>query len=89
MTKQSHCLDGLLGKQMVSTLPIPERRKSKDELAAMSIEDRLIYAMHHPMSEEEKIEELEREDRDRHYDMTGEVDERDLLDNHPPPDWGA
>ena len=77
------------GNVLANSWGPPERRKSKDELAAMSIEDRLIYAMHHPFSEQEKIEALEREMRDAEYDMTGEVDERDLLDNHPPPDWGA
>ena len=63
MSKQSHCLDGLLGKQMVSTLPIPERRKTPDQLRRMDHVDRLLYERHAPpLSEQEKCEALERED---------------------------
>jgi hypothetical protein len=89
MAERAHALSSILGKRLVSTNHIPERRKSQDELRRMAPEDRLIYEREHPWTDAERMAELEREDRDAHYDMTGEVDERDLLDNHPPPDWGT
>jgi hypothetical protein len=64
------------------------RRKTRNELAAMAQEDRLLYEIHNPPTDAEKQEALEREDRDHGADLTGEVDARDLLDNHPPADWG-
>jgi hypothetical protein len=88
MAKQSHGLDHLLGSRMASSLSIPERRKSKAEIARMPIESQLIYMREHSESEDERQEALEIEDRDAHYQTTGEVDARDLLDNEPPPDWG-
>jgi hypothetical protein len=88
MSKQAHALDSYFGQRLVSTLPIRERRKSADELKAMPVETRLWYEIHHPLSEAEKLEQMQREDRDADYEATGEVDERDLLDNHPPADWG-
>jgi hypothetical protein len=86
---QSHALSHLLGQRLVNSLPIPERRKSKDELAAMSHDERLNYEIRHPLSDAEKQEALEREDRDVGADETGEIDPRDLLDNQPPADWGT
>jgi hypothetical protein len=89
MTSRSHMLDGYLGQRMVNSLPTKPRRKSKDELEAMTSENRLHYEINHPPTEAEKWEELEREMRDHGADLTGEIDAQDLLDNHPPPDWGV
>jgi hypothetical protein len=80
--------DHLIGKRMASSWEPPERRKSKAEIARMPIEDQLIYLRGHPETEDDRQEALEREDRDARYKTSGEVDERDLLDNEPPPDWG-
>ena len=60
-----------------------------EELRRMAPEDRLLYEREHPKSEAEKLEELEREERDDFYQRGGEVAHEDLLDNHPPPDWGT
>jgi hypothetical protein len=76
------------GTRLVSSLDIPERRKSAAEIRRMSIEDRLIYARNHPETELQKQEALEREDRDAHYEAMGEVDYQDILDNEPPSSWG-
>ena len=62
MSKNAHALDHLLGKRMVSSWAPPERRKTEAELQAMSDLDRLIYQIHHPLSEDEKQEALEQED---------------------------
>jgi hypothetical protein len=88
MAKQPHMLDHVLGKKLVSSHTAPERRKSDNELRRMQPEDRLRYELENPLSEEEKYDALRREIRDAHYETSGEVDERDLLDNEPPPDWG-
>lgn len=88
MSRRSHALEAYFGLKRVSTLPIRERRKTKAELDRMPIESRILYEAAHPLTDEEKHANLEREVRDYEYDTTGEVDERDILDNHPPPEWG-
>ena len=88
MSKRAHALDSYLGRKLVNSFDPPERRRSPAELKRMDIADQLIYLRHHPETEEQKLQDLVREDRDSHYDMTGEVDERDKLDNEPPASWG-
>ena len=50
-----------VGARLVSSSEPPERRKSPHELARMSHTDRLMYEMAHPVTEQEKLEQLRRE----------------------------
>lgn len=87
--RQAHALSTLLGARMVSSTTLPERRKSEAELRAMAIEDRLIYEMHHPLTDQEKQEALEREDMEAHLGIHGEVHPDLILMNEAPDsEWG-
>lgn len=90
MSKQSHALSHMLGVRMVTTLPIRERRKSADELKAMSHDARLIYELEHPMTDDEKYEALEREDAEHFYGVTGEIPTTgSLREDGTDQDWGG
>jgi hypothetical protein len=87
---RGHTFDHLLGQRMVSSLDIPERRKSAAEIQRMPIEDQLIYYRLHPeeeLSDSERTDALRRELSDDDYRRHGEIDPQWILDNEPPPGW--
>ncbi|HEY1245293.1 MAG TPA: hypothetical protein VGF29_10740 [Hyphomicrobiaceae bacterium] len=88
MGERAHALSSIMGRKLVSSNSIPERRLTKDELRRLPIEDQLIYARTHPMTDREQYAALEAEDRAALFDMTGEfVDWADR--DTPPADWGT